>query len=224
MATDEAKKIIAEVSAQNIDDLVRSAEWSNELEESVRGHIHQEFVSWFFFRKLAADCLRSNVALHGFALLWQRCAAACLIEGHWLEKYLVQRGGRSKPTDLAAPKIEWPDSPVEPVAPVREAFKVQKELLEDLERLATLSGKVGNNALKQEIESRYLHRKTRHVKEMGDLLQQTVRVSKQPGHGLFHLDQELRQHEGKIPWGHWNDPENLEKTIEDVTVALRRGL
>ena len=33
MATEEAKKIIAEVSAQNIDELVRPTQWNNELEE-----------------------------------------------------------------------------------------------------------------------------------------------------------------------------------------------
>ena len=186
-------------------------------------HARQRVTAWFFpVRNHKSMHTESNTNVP--SRLWQRYAAGCFMEGHCLERYLVQRGGLSKPTDLAAPKIDWPDSPVEPVGPVREAFKVQKELLEDLERLATLAGKVGNNALKQEIESRYLHRKSKHVKDMADLLQQTVRVSKQPGHGLFHLDEELRLHDGEIPWGRLNDPEHMEKTVEDVSAALRHGL
>lgn len=35
--------------------------------QSIRGHIHQELTSWLFFRKLAADCSRATIALHGFA-------------------------------------------------------------------------------------------------------------------------------------------------------------
>jgi ferritin heavy chain len=35
---------------------------------AIRGHIHLEWKSWFFFRKLSADCARANVALHGFGM------------------------------------------------------------------------------------------------------------------------------------------------------------
>jgi hypothetical protein len=34
--------------------------------QAIRGHIHIELQSWFFYRKLSNDCCRSNVALHGF--------------------------------------------------------------------------------------------------------------------------------------------------------------
>lgn len=139
-------------------------------------------------------------------------------EGHWLERYLVQRGGRSRSTDLVTRKIEWPDSPVESAEPVREDLQIQKELLENLERLAALAGKIGNNALEQEIGSRYLHRKSKQVKDMGDFLQQTVKVTKQSGHGMFHVDEELRRHNGEIPWGRLNG----EKAIAGVSAALLR--
>lgn len=36
--------------------------------QSIRGHIHEELTSWMFYRKLAADCSRANIALHGFAM------------------------------------------------------------------------------------------------------------------------------------------------------------
>jgi ferritin heavy chain len=36
--------------------------------QALRGLIHQELTSWMFYRKLAADCSRADVALHGFAL------------------------------------------------------------------------------------------------------------------------------------------------------------
>lgn len=34
----------------------------------MRGHIHEELCAWMFYRKLAADCARSNICLHGFAM------------------------------------------------------------------------------------------------------------------------------------------------------------
>lgn len=89
MSSEEAKKIIADVSGHDLDQWVRTASFTAEIEEvripvlylklfarmtrftdsyqSVRGHIHQELTSWLFFRKLAADCYRSNISLHGFA-------------------------------------------------------------------------------------------------------------------------------------------------------------
>ncbi|EEP77060.1 predicted protein [Uncinocarpus reesii 1704] len=136
---EDAAKIISEISSQNIDELVRGSTFTNEVEESIRGHIHSELDAWFLFRKLAGDCARANISLHGFAMLWERCAAESFIEAHWLEKYLIQRGGRSRPTAIAAPKCEWPDSPVEPVRPVKEALETHKSLLEDLERLCSLA-------------------------------------------------------------------------------------
>lgn len=83
---EQAKKVIAEISDSNVDELVRTNTLSSDLEEvsltscllvleitnqimvqSIRGHIHQELTSWLFFRKLAADCSRATIALHGFA-------------------------------------------------------------------------------------------------------------------------------------------------------------
>lgn len=48
--------------------LATSREHSTDMQfqQSIRGHIHLELQGWFFFRKLAADCSRSNIALHGF--------------------------------------------------------------------------------------------------------------------------------------------------------------
>ncbi|PGH06334.1 hypothetical protein AJ79_06577 [Helicocarpus griseus UAMH5409] len=221
---EEAKKAISELSAENIDKLVRTNTFSNEIEESVRGHIHQELQSWFFFRKLAGDCARANIALHGFSMLWERSAAECFADAHWLEKYLIQRGGCSRPTDIHAPKISWPDAPIEPVTPIREAIKVEKEILEDLERLLGLACKSGDRSLEDVIQSRFLRKETKHVKDLGDLAQQIARVSKAPGHGLYQLDMELRKHNGRVPWGHANDPYSVDCEIEDVAATLHKGL
>jgi len=156
-------------------------------------------------------------AAHGFATsLWERSAAECLADAFWLEKYLIQRGGRSKPTDIEAPKIEWSENPVEPVRPVLEALNTEKRLLEDLERLCCLASKCGNNSLTDMIETRFLRKESQHVKDLGDLLEQVVRVSKAPGHGLFHLDAELRRHNGCLPWAQSNDPNNIDLALSDV--------
>ncbi|KAJ5981927.1 hypothetical protein N7451_012027 [Penicillium sp. IBT 35674x] len=189
-----------------LDQWVRTDSFTTEIEESVRGHIHQELISWFFFRKLAADCSRSNVSLHGFARLWERSAAECLADSKWLERYLVSRGGRSKPTAIEATQIEWPDSPIEPVGPCKEALFVEKRLLEDLERLCSLADKSGDSALADAIQSRFMCKETRHVKNLADLLQQVVQASKQPGLGLYLLDRELRHTDGVVPWGVVNNP------------------
>ena len=123
----------------------------------------------------------------------------------WLEKYLISRGGRSKPTDIEATTFEWPDSPIEPVSPCKEALLVEKGLLEDLERLSSLADKSGDSALADAIQNRFLSKETRHVKNLADLLRQVVRASKQPGLGLYLLDRELRHTYGIVPWDRVND-------------------
>ncbi|OQE83694.1 hypothetical protein PENNAL_c0031G06613 [Penicillium nalgiovense] len=202
----DPKKIIAEVSGHDIDQWVRTASFTPEVEESIRGHIHQELTSWLFFRKLGADCARSNISLHGFARLWERSAEECLADFKWLEKYLLSRGGRSKPTSIEATTFEWPDNPIEPVGPCKEAFFVEKKLLEDLERLCSLADKSGDVALTDAIQSRFMRKETRHVKSLADLLRQVVRASKQPGLGIYLLDRELRDSDGIVPWDCVNDP------------------
>lgn len=118
----------------------------------------------------------------------------------------MSRGGRSKPTQIEATTSEWPDNPVEPVSPCKDALFVEKSLLEDLQRLCSLADKSGDVALADAIQSRFMHKETTHVKNLAGLLQQVVRASKQPGLGLYLLDQELRHNDGVVPWDSVNDP------------------
>ncbi|KAK4121904.1 ferritin-like protein [Parathielavia appendiculata] len=216
--TEKVLEGIKHLSDTNLDTLVKTTSFKEELEEAIRGHIHIELQSWFFYRKLSNDCCRSNVALHGFGTLWKRCAVECLADANWLESYLAQRGGRSKPTAIEPPTVGWPDSPVDPVQPVHEALKVEKSLLEDLQRLCEKANKCGDGAAEDAIQSHFLRKETRHVKDMGDLLQQCVRVSKQAGHGLYHLDKELRMSGGVVPWGGRNDPDTITEELYKVKV------
>jgi len=218
--TGKVQESIKEFSKQDIDTFVKTDCFQEEVEEAIRGHIHLEYQTWFLFRKLGSDCLRSNVSLHGFASLWKRSAAECFADATWLESYLVQRGGGAKPSDIPAPKISWPDDPVDPIQPVHEALKAEKSLLEVLLRLCKTADKFSDNALEDMIETRFLRKETRHVKDMADLLQQCVRVSKQPGHGLYHLDKELRTHGGVTPWASYNDPDTSDKLLHKTTEAL----
>jgi ferritin heavy chain len=180
----------------------------------------------------------------------------CLADANWLESYLAQRGGRSNPTAIEAPTVSWPDDPVDPVRPVYEALKVEKNLLEDLQRLCVkcsewyvlscsswqnacpfdyaitkspsheystsqltcLDTHSGDGAAEDAIQTHFLRKETRHVKDMGDLLQQCVRVSKQAGHGLYHLDKELRENNGVVPWGMRNDPDTITEELYSVKV------
>lgn len=143
---------------------------------------------------------------------------------HWLEKYLITRGGRSKPTSIEAPKIEFPDSPVEPIQPCREAFSVEKRILEDLERLCQMAEKCGETSLVDALQSRFLRKEARHVKNLGDLLQQVARVSKQPGMGLYMLDAELRHSKGTVPWSFHNDPDRHDEAVEKIQSKIYEGL
>ncbi|CAG8209501.1 unnamed protein product [Penicillium nalgiovense] len=173
-----AKEIIAEVSNHDLDQWVRTASFTSEIEETLGA-----------------------------------LAAECLAYFKWLEKYLVSRGGRSKPTGIEATTFEWPDNPIEPVGPCKEALFVEKSLLEDLERLCswqtnqgTLHCRTPFKAVKKPDNTVFLPCKhTRHVKNLADLLQQVVRASKQPGLGLYLLDRELRHTDGIVPWDSAND-------------------
>ena len=168
----------------------------------------------FFYRKLGNDASRSNIALHGFSQFFKRSAIECFNDGMWLESYLIQRGGRSKPSDIPAPDIHFPDDPVDCVIPVYKALQAEKELLESCLRLAKAADDHNDSALEDIIESRFLYKETRHVKDMGDFLQQCVRIAKQPGHGLYHLDKELREGDGKLPWSQANHPDNSDRLFE----------
>lgn len=155
---------------------------------------------------------------------WERSAAECLIDFHWLERYLVSRGGRAKPTAIEPSDVEWPDNPVEPVEPCKEALFVEKRLLEDLERLCALADKSGDSSLADAIQSKFLRKEAKHVKDLADLLQQVVRVSKQPGLGVYLLDRELRHYNGSVPWATANDPDRQEHATEDVRKSIKEGL
>ncbi|OKL59610.1 hypothetical protein UA08_05210 [Talaromyces atroroseus] len=155
--------------------------------------------------------------------LFERSAMECLADATWLEKYLIQRGGRCKPTNIEAPSCEFPDNPVEPVMPISKAVGIERKLLEDLERLMALASKTGNFSLCAVLDKRYLYKQTRHVKDMADLLQQTVRVSKHPGHGIFHLDRELRINQGTLPWGNANDPDAIDTALQAVCTQLGKS-
>jgi ferritin heavy chain len=76
----------------------------------------------------------------------------------------------------------------------------------------------GDSAVEDAIQAHFLRKETRHVKDMGDLLQQCVRVSKQAGHGLYHLDKELRENGGVVPWGEANDPDTITEELYKVKV------
>ena len=143
---------------------------------------------------------------------------------NWLEKYLITRGGRSTPTDIEAPKFEWPDSPIEPVKPCREAMKFQRQLFDDLQRLCTLAEKHQDTALVTALENRFLRKHAKHLKSLGDLLEQVARVSKQYGLGLYILDKELRYCNGCIPWQSLNDPDTHLEKVNVLTTRISEGL
>lgn len=157
--------------------------------------------------------------------LWQRRAEQCLIDMTWLEKYLITRGGRCKPTPIETTHIiDWPDNPVEPVHPCKEALSQEKILLEDMERLSTLALKQFDISLAHAIQSRFMRKETKIVKDWGDLVRHIVRVSKVPGLGLHEMDTQLRINRGQLPWTNYNDPDLHLKEIEDVSQNLREGL
>lgn len=124
----------------------------------------------------------------------------------YLEKYLIQRGGVSQPTDIPAPKarkrtrteprhpedeanmagqVRWSDDPVEPLGPLQECLKMEREILEDTNRLCEVAANARDYALQETVARRFLEKETKHVKNMGDMLQEVARVAKVPGHGMI---------------------------------------
>ena len=155
--------------------------------------------------------------------LFKRAAAECFADGMWLENYLVQRGGRSRPSDIPAPNIHFPDDPVDCVIPVHAALQAEKDLLEDLLKLCQQADEYHDSALEDMIEDRFLKKETKHVKDLGDLLQQCVRVSKDVGHGVYHLDKELRSTKGLVPWAGTNHPDYTDQLMAEATKDLKEG-
>jgi ferritin heavy chain len=50
-----------------------------------------------------------------------------------------------------------------------------------------------------------------------------VRVSKQAGHGLYHLDKELRANNGVVPWASFNDPDKSDELLRGVVADLYKA-
>ena len=165
-----------------------------------------------------------DVSANNIHRLWQRRAEQCLIDMSWLEKYLITRGGRSRPTTIEPSNVEFPSNPVEPLHPVREAMAVEKRLLEDLERLCALAIKNYDLSLANAIEGRFLRKQIRYVKDWGDLMRHIVRVSKVPGLGLFEMDERLGNNQGRIPWSHYNDPDLHHSNVHGLCENIRSGL
>jgi ferritin heavy chain len=82
--TDKVQENLKKFSGENIDSYFQISTFTDEIHEvlcrfyispcnkdsqrqAIRGHIYTEYKAWFFFRKFGANCLRSNVSLHGFA-------------------------------------------------------------------------------------------------------------------------------------------------------------
>lgn len=255
----EARETIGDLSKENIDQLVRPAGLSDELEEVCAGPRKQmawgkkanesycrsedisirnlpvgySTVNWRrtvpepMYPSMASQCKSSvfdHLKLTVAFRLWERSARECLNDMHWLEKYLVTRGGRSKPSNIEAPTCEFSDCSVDSVVPCKDALLVEKRLLEDLERLCSLAEKSGKTSLAEAIKARFLRKEAKHVKNMGDLLKQVARVSKCPGLGLHILDMELRNHKGILPWTVLNDPDRPDEAIEHGVGPISDGL
>lgn len=217
---EQARMAVKEISDKNIDELVRLSTFKDDVMEVVREHMSLELNAWYFYKKLAADARRADIALHGFATLFSRAAAEAYIDEVALENYLIQRGGCVAPKEIPAPKVEFPDEPIDPTKPVLEALKMEKNLLEHLHKVCAAADEAGDNALEDFIEDRFLKKETAYVKNWGDLLQQAVRVSKTPGHGLYHLDKEIRKCKGDFPWARENNPYNVDAIVAREAASL----
>ncbi|KAJ3072305.1 hypothetical protein HK102_006268 [Quaeritorhiza haematococci] len=102
--------------------------------------------------------------------------------------------------DIPAPDIGWSDKVNDPLEPLQYALQIEKCILEDLHSLYDLADKSNDYALQAIIDDRFLKKKTKNVKIYGDLVKNAARVSKVPGHGLYHMDKELRSNKGRVPW------------------------
>lgn len=62
---------------------------------------------------------------------------------------------------------------------------MEREILEDCHRLCGVADKTHDYSLQDTIQRRFLEKETRHVKDLGDMIQEVARVAKVPGHGKF---------------------------------------
>lgn len=112
---------------------------------------------------------------------------------------------------------------------------MQRELLEDANRLCQVAGDAHDYALQDAVARRFLGKGTKHVKNMADMLQKAARVSKVPGHGkttplsivcvltapgLYHLDKELQVKLGRTPGSEANKPHSAEHLLERVAADM----
>lgn len=84
-----------------------------------------------------------------------------------------------------------------------------------------MAEKSGDKSLVVAVESRFMHKEVKHVKDLADLLQQVVRVSKQPGLGIYLLDAELRAHKGRVPWAFSDDMDQQDAEIGGLRESVR---
>ncbi|TPX67347.1 hypothetical protein SpCBS45565_g03852 [Spizellomyces sp. 'palustris'] len=215
-----ARKYIKEISDANMDDCIRSASFNADVQEAISKHCNLELRGWYGYKKLASDCSRADVNLHGFSLLFEKSALECLADACYLEKYAIQRGGKAHPMDIPAPKIEINTHPIDGIRPMQDALHIQKAIFEDCQRLTEVADQNKDYALMDVVESRFLQKETKHVKDFGDLLREVARVSKNPGHGLYHLDKDILKNKGRVPWTCHNLPESADMVLKEMACAL----
>ncbi|KAJ3279700.1 hypothetical protein HK104_001231 [Borealophlyctis nickersoniae] len=214
---EEQRKVTYDYSQMSIHSLVRTKTFHPDLDKAINKHIALELFSWYSFEKLMAETSTSDVALHGFAKFFCRSANEALADALFLRKYLLQRGGMPEFNPIPAPKVTWPQKPVEPHEPIHACLELEKDIYEDAIKLLDVAQQHHDYGTQNMIEDRILKKETRHIKDLGDLLKAVNRVSKVPGHGLYHIDKDLRECDGMMPW--CNEATKVQKEYKDLAMT-----
>ena len=154
-------------------------------EGAINEQINLELYASYTYQVAARYFERDDVALPGFARLFQQQSNEERGHAESLQKYLNLRGGRLQVTDIEAP----PTTYASPLMAMEAALELEKDVNKALLALHKAADAAHDPHLTEFIESNFLKEQAASLKELSDYITMLRRVG--VGLGEYMLDEKL---------------------------------
>jgi ferritin len=206
------------------DNKARLSPFNHEIEEGINHQIHCELQAWYAFTNLSQACSQDSNALHGFSEFFCMVAIESSANACAFMRYQNQRGGTVELRDIKTPKDTW----TKPIESWQYALDIVKLNVESLFKLGKVAVDNRDLAFSNWLETHFMEKGTRHVKDVADILRQVQRVTEggksEGGQGIYELDREFRENGGRPMFSNRaTEPLDLLHEIEVRQQQRRRG-
>ncbi|RNA14809.1 D-aspartate oxidase [Brachionus plicatilis] len=157
-----------------------------EQENGINSQINLELRSAYIYRSMSSYFNRDDVALTGFARLFQKDSDDAKTRAEKLMSYLSLRGGKTLLDDVVKPgQQEWGAG----VDALRTALNMEKEMYKYLSNLHEIGFQKKDRNFTDFLESEFLQEQIKHIKKLGVMITKLMRAG--PGLGEYLFDKDL---------------------------------